>query len=254
MWFYLLDCSAFRDGKESSRSFPFSFSRLLFAAGLTLAPPPGVTAIHRLSLCSDRRGRERERVRQREKERASELQGGGGRRAGERSPEAPWWKAGATARASKAAGAGKGERRGPPSGKKWRIPKPAHLGVGARSSHSGSARAGGRDVGEIPQPLPDYFTSPKWCRNSRPGDVFSLPDLRYASPSPPPEDITFIFQYVVSDTPEYSSESWVNTKEMFLGVRKGGVGCVRIGRNGGVGAEKKLTSLAPKGQASLSTC
>ena len=46
----------------------------------------------------------------------------------------------------------------------------------------------------------------------------------------------------------------MNTKEMFLGVRKGGVGCVRIGRNGGVGAEKKLTSLAPKGQASLSTC
>ena len=95
----------------------------------------------------------------------------------------------------------------------------------------GSARAGGGDVGEIPQPLPDYFTSPKWCRNSRPGDVFSLPHLRYAPPlhSPPPEDITFIFQYVVYETPGHSSESWVNTEEMFLGVRKGGVGCVRTG-------------------------
>lgn len=37
-----------------------SLSRLLLAAWLTLAPLPGVTAIHRLSLCSDSRGRERE--------------------------------------------------------------------------------------------------------------------------------------------------------------------------------------------------
>ena len=50
----------------------------------------------------------------------------------------------------------------------------------------------------------------------------------------------FIFQYVVNDTPGHSSKSWVNTEEMFLGVRKGGVGCVRIGGNGGVGEEKKL--------------
>lgn len=59
MWFYLLDCSALEMEKKVAGLF-LSLSRLLFAAWLTLAPLPGVTAIHRLSLCSDRRGRERE--------------------------------------------------------------------------------------------------------------------------------------------------------------------------------------------------
>lgn len=98
-----------------------SLFRLLLAALLTLAPLPGVTAIHRLSLCSDRRGRERERVRQRGRKRASKLQmgveGGGGGGGRESLSEAPWWKAGATARVSNCSQApGKGERRGPPSG------------------------------------------------------------------------------------------------------------------------------------------
>lgn len=164
---------------------------------------------------------EKEREWDRGRKRASELQGGGGRRAGELSPEAPWWKAGATARASEAAGAGKGERRGPPSGKKWRIPKPAHLGVGARSSHSGSARAGRRYVGEIPQPLLDCFTSPKWCRNSRPVDVFSLPDLRYA-PRLHPSRISLSFFSMLSMTPlgTLARAGWTRRKCSWVSERE----------------------------------
>lgn len=158
------------------------------------------------------------------------------------------WKAGATA-GERVGRCGKRGTQRASQRQKWRIPKPAHLGVGARSSPPARLRQDGGTLGNSPNLYP-YFTSPKWCRNSRPVDVFSLPDLRYAPP-PPLEDITFIFQYVVNDTPGHSSESWVNTEEMFLGVRKGGVGCVRTGGNGGVGEEEGSTSLAPKGQASV---
>lgn len=114
MWFYLLDCSALEMEKKVAGLF-LSLSRLLFAAGLTLAPQPGVTAIHRLSLCSDRRGRERERVRQREKERASELRGGaeGG---GSARPRLPGGRRVPLHRRARRPAPGKGEHRGPPSG------------------------------------------------------------------------------------------------------------------------------------------
>ena len=239
MWFYLLDCSAFRDGKESSWSFPFSFSRLLFAAGLTLAPPPGVTAIHRLSLCSDRRGRERERVRQREKE-SQRAAGGWGTEGG-----------GALARGSLVEGGCHctGER-------------------GGRCGERGTQRASQRQEVEDPEAcasrrrraqlalrLGSGRTAVRWGNSPTSTRLLHQPELvqkfpasgcifparpPLRSPPPPLEDITFIFQYVVNDTPGHSSKSWVNTEEMFLGVRKGGVGCVRIGGNGGVGEEKKL--------------
>lgn len=36
----------------------------------------------------------------------------------------------------------------------------------------------------------------------------------------PSEDIIFIFQYVVDDTTEHPSKSWVSTEEMFISIRK----------------------------------
>lgn len=88
----------------------------------------------------------------------------------------------------------------PPSGKKRRIPKPAHLGVGARSSHSGSARRTAARWGKFPNLYLTTSPARNGAESPRPVDVFSLPDLRYAPPPPPLEDITFIFQYVVNDT------------------------------------------------------
>lgn len=63
-----------------------SLSRLLFAAGDT-GSAARVTAIHRLSVCSDRRGR-KERVRQREKE-SQRAAGGWGTEGGSSRPKAP---------------------------------------------------------------------------------------------------------------------------------------------------------------------
>lgn len=206
-------------GKESSRSFPFLFFpsvvRRWADTGSAAQESRRYTGFHCAPIGE---GEKRERVRQREKE-SQRAAGGWGRRAGEYSPGLPGGRRCATARASESAGAGKGTQ-GASQRQRWRIPKPAHLGDRAQLA-SGSARAGRRYVGEIPQPLPDYFTSPKWCRNSRPVDVFfpARPPLR--SPPPPPPRISLSFSSMLSMTPLGTLASWVNTEEMFLGVRKG---------------------------------
>lgn len=100
-------------------------------------------------------------------------------------------------------------------------------------------------AGEIPQPLHNYFTSSKCLRNSRPGNVFSLSDLHYA----PLKDIIFIFQYVVNDTTEHPSESWVSTEEMFISIIRKTGACWEGEEGGGT---EEIALLALKGQASVS--
>lgn len=189
-------------------------------------------------------------MRQRRREPAS-CRGVGDGGGGKFSPEAPWWKAGATARASESAGAGKGgARRGLPAARSGGS-RNLRISASARAAaHSGSARAGRRYVGGNSPTSTRLLHQPEMVQKFPASGCIFPARPPVTLPPPPLEDITFIFQYVVNDTPGHSSESWVNTEEMFLGVRKGGVGCVRTGGNGGVG-ERRNYIISSKGQASV---
>lgn len=183
-------------------------------------------------------------MRQREKERASELQRGvGGRRAG-----------GELARGSLVEGGchctgepggrrrGKGNAEGLPAAeevnpKACASPRRAQLGL-----RLGSGVGEGGRLGKFPSLYPT--TSRARNVEEIPAQGMYFPMQTSVLPALAPEDVIFIFQYVVDDTPEHLSESWVSTEETLIRVRETQGVCARVGEGGRVGEGRGTRTLS----------
>lgn len=176
------NASLYRWGKKKKKvaCIFLSLSGLFRALFWHRLPLLGLTAKHRLSLCCDRRGRERERVRQRERGSQQAADGGGGRElglpGGRLVPLLQWVIA---------ARRGGTECRGLPVAEEA---NPLELHLSQQLSLSLGAAVGGRR-GKFPNLLARVWSALNAEENSQRGSVF----FPFQARSPPSEDMIFGF-------------------------------------------------------------